>query len=84
MSDPREPISPCLICEKTIGYLWNQKEILEKSAPRNLDFACSVQLVGDYGSIHDGDVFTAVICDDCLTTLQEKKLVIHSGNYIFD
>lgn len=79
----RPQLTPCIICEITITYLWdethNLKNVLEIP---NLDSAIDIELCAGYGSIHDGDMYTAVICDSCMTRLIDKKLVAHTGNYI--
>jgi len=79
----RPTLTPCIICEITITYLWDQTHNLKDLVEiPNLDSAIDIDLCAGYGSIHDGDMYTAVICDTCMTTLIAKKLVTHKGNYI--
>lgn len=77
MSKPK--LTPCILCEKKIEYL-----DLNQENSFNLDFACSVRIEGHYGTIHDADIYTAVICDDCVTILKNKELLTYEGNYLFD
>jgi hypothetical protein len=76
----RPNLTPCIICQKQINYLWDQD--IAGTLPHNLDYAVDLEIYAGYGSIHDGDVYKAVICDECLTTLISKNLVAHKGNYI--
>jgi len=79
----RPTLTPCIICEITITYLWDQTHNLKDLVEiPNLDSAIDIDLCAGYGSIHDGDMYTAVICDTCMTTLITKKLVTYKGNYI--
>jgi hypothetical protein len=79
----RPTLTPCIICEITITYLWDETHNLKNVVEiPNLNYAIDIDLCAGYGSIHDGDMYTAIICDTCMTTLIDKKLVTHKGNYI--
>jgi hypothetical protein len=79
----RPTLTPCIICEKQIKYLWDETHNLKNVVEiPNLNSAIDIDLCAGYGSIHDGDMYRAVICDSCMTTLIAKNLVTHTGNYI--
>lgn len=79
----RPTLTPCIICYKQIDYLWDETHNLKNVVEiPNLNYALDIDISGGYGSIHDGDMYSAVICDSCMMILVSKKLVTHKGNYI--
>lgn len=77
----RPNLSPCIMCEKSITYLWD--ETVAQGETTNTDLAISFEIVAAYGSSYDSDIYTAIICDDCMTTLINKSLVTYNGNYLY-
>jgi hypothetical protein len=70
----RPSLTPCLICEKAVIYLWPE---LEK--PTNLNSACDVYIQGDYGSNFDMNKYEAIICDECMDKVIQSKRVRFVG-----
>jgi hypothetical protein len=68
----RPPLTPCLICEKAVVYLWS-KDQSERST--NLNNASDVKITAWYGSSFDMNEYKAVICDDCLDEAIQKRRV---------
>lgn len=62
----RKPLTPCIICDKQMNYLWPNE------ATGNIAHGCDVIMIGSYGSRFDTDEYHAIICDNCLKTAQEK------------
>jgi hypothetical protein len=65
----RSNLTPCLICEKAIVYLWDLK------SSTNLNGASDIKIMSSYGSSFDCNEYHAVICDDCLDAAVQKKRV---------
>ncbi len=65
----RSNLTPCLICEKAIVYLWDLKN------STNLNGGSDIKIMSSYGSIFDCNEYHAVICDDCLDEAIQKKRV---------
>jgi hypothetical protein len=70
----RPPLTPCMICEKAVLYLWKEK-LVDNDSTTNLDGACGVFIHGDYGSIFDLNEYAAIICDDCVDKLIQSKRI---------
>lgn len=68
----REPLTPCMICEKAVMYLWT-----EEQSPRatNLDGGSNVKIMAWYGSQFDMNEYHAIICDDCLDKAIQRRRV---------
>jgi hypothetical protein len=77
----RPDLTPCIICKKQVEYLWDDP--IKGELPTNLLYALDIKINGDYGSAHDADTYTAIICDDCMKALIQEKLVTFKGNWIF-
>lgn len=65
-------LTPCLVCEKAVVYLWPEHT--------NLNGAVDVKIYGSYGSVFDTNEYIAVICDDCLDKLVQSKRVTFIGS----
>lgn len=59
--------TPCLICGKDVYYLWEDSS--------NIDNGADVKIQAWYGSRHDMEEFSAVVCDDCLDTAIKNKRI---------
>lgn len=70
----REPLTPCLICEKAVVYLWPE-DIIKTKPPTNLDGGSNVKIIAWYGSIFDCNEYHAIICDDCLEQAIQRRRV---------
>lgn len=68
----RPELTPCLICEKAIVYLWNDPASVKESTT-NLNGASDVTIFASYGSVFDCNEYHGVICDDCLDRLVQSK-----------
>jgi hypothetical protein len=75
---PRKNLTPCIICEKAIIYLWEDTDTYGfKNKSTNLSNACNVYIQGSYGSSFDLTSYEGVICDECLDQIiQSKRLSI--------
>ena len=69
----RPPLTPCLICEKAVIYLWPEELAGEAT---NLDGASDIRIMASYGSMFDCNEYQAIICDDCLDKAVQRKRVL--------
>jgi len=69
----RPPLTPCLICEKAVIYLWPE-ELAGKAT--NLDGASDIRIMASYGSMFDCNEYQAIICDDCLDKAVQRNRVL--------
>lgn len=70
----RPPLTPCLICEKAVVYLWNEN-VVAGSESTNLHNASDITIMSWYGSSFDMNEYHAVICDECLDAAIQRKRV---------
>jgi hypothetical protein len=70
----RPDLTPCLICEKAVLYLWKDEKPTKDAT--NLNGASNVKIFSWYGSVFDANEYHAVICDDCLDNAIQSKRVI--------
>ena len=68
----RPDLTPCIICEKAVVYLWRE-DIIEDDPPTNLDYAANVTIFASYGSIFDMNEYAGIICDDCIDKLVQSR-----------
>ena len=76
----KEDLTPCLVCEKAVIYLW--KELVDIEAV-NLDGAVYMNLLAGYGSIFDMNEYQAIICDDCLDKAIQRNKVLFVKEHTF-
>lgn len=76
----KEDLTPCLVCEKAVIYLW--KELVDIEA-ENLDGAVYINLLAGYGSIFDMNEYQAIICDDCLDKAIQRNKVLFVKEHTF-
>ena len=76
----KEDLTPCLVCEKAVIYLW--KELVDIEA-ENLDGAVYMNLLAGYGSIFDMNEYQAIICDDCLDKAIQRNKVLFVKEHTF-
>lgn len=69
----RPPLTPCLICEKAVMYLWGNENAGTSS---NLNGAADISIIAWYGSQFDMNEYAAIICDDCLDKAIQKRRVV--------
>lgn len=69
----RNELTPCLICEKAVIYLWTEKLAGEAT---NLDGASDVKIIASYGSEFDCNEYQAIICDNCLDKAIQRNRVV--------
>ena len=65
----RADLTPCLICEKAVIYLFEDKRAT------NLNGASNVKILSWYGSVFDMNEYHAIICDDCLDAAIQRNRV---------
>ena len=70
----RAPLTPCIICEKAVMYLWDRKE------STNLNSAVNIMIQGHYGSDYDATEFAGIICDECMDKLIQSKRLRFTRN----
>jgi len=72
----RPDLTPCIICEKAVVYLWNN------DTSTNLNAATNVKIQGFYGSDFDTVEFAGIMCDECLDKLvQSRRLTLTQYHY---
>ena len=76
----KQNLTPCLVCEKAVIYLW--KELVDIEA-ENLDGAVYINLIAGYGSIFDMNEYQAIICDDCLDKAIQRNKVLFVKEHTF-
>lgn len=76
----REELTPCLICEKAVIYLWKELKDIEAE---NLDGAVYMIMVAGYGSVFDMNEYQAIICDDCLDKAIQRNRVLFVKEHTF-
>jgi hypothetical protein len=69
----RNELTPCLVCEKAVIYLW-PKELAGEAT--NLDGASDVRIIASYGSEFDCNEYQAIICDECLDKAVQRNRVL--------
>lgn len=92
MTEQLGPSTPCILCEKALLYSvikgpdWceccGQKKSEKIVDHRNTDCivnANNFRIVGNYNSAFDGSAYEAIICDDCLDKLIQRRYVIYIG-----
>lgn len=73
-------LTPCLVCEKAVIYLW--KELVNIEA-ENLDGAVYMNLLAGYGSVFDMNEYEAIICDECLDKAIQRNKVLFVKEHTF-
>jgi hypothetical protein len=68
----RPDLTPCIVCEKAVMYLWNKEESPDSI---NLDGATHVTILAWYGSVFDMNEYDAILCDDCLDAAVQSRRV---------
>lgn len=68
----RPDLTPCIICEKAVMYLW------ENNAT-NLNGGVDITLSAHYGSEFDTSEFSGIVCDECLGRLVQSKRLRFDG-----
>jgi hypothetical protein len=76
---PRPFLTPCLICEKAVIYLWTEEQAGDAT---NLNDAVDFEITGSYGSRFDTNIYHAVMCDDCLEEAIQKRRVSFVRSYL--
>lgn len=75
----RPPLTPCLICEKAVLYLW---DTAIAGDAENLDGACDIQIAGSYGSDYDLSLYKAIICDECMDKAIQSRRVVFIKDFL--
>lgn len=75
----RPPLTPCLVCEKAVLYLWTEEQA---GTAENLNSACDIQIAGSYGSDYDLSLYKAIICDECMDKAIQSKRVTFVKDYL--
>jgi hypothetical protein len=78
----REELTPCIVCEKAVIYLWKE-DMIEAGPTSNLNGAVYMNLMGSYGSIFDMNEYQAIICDDCLDKAIQRNRVLFVKEHSF-
>lgn len=68
----RPDLTPCIICEKAVMYLWDGN-------PTNLNGAVDINITGHYGSEFDTTKFEGTLCDECLDKLVQSRRLRFAG-----
>ena len=74
----RPDLTPCMVCEKAVMYLWNKEESPESI---NLDGAAHVTILAWYGSVFDMNEYEAILCDDCLDKAIQRNRVLFTKEH---
>ena len=69
----RQELTPCLVCEKAVIYLWTEEVAGSAS---NLDGASDIKILASYGSVFDMNEYQAIICDNCLDKAIQRNRVL--------
>jgi len=77
----RDQLTPCLICEKAIIYLWPEE--FGTGDTNNLDGATHINFYAGYGSVFDMNEYQAIICDDCLDKAIQRNRVLFVQEHHF-
>jgi len=77
----RQELTPCLICEKAVIYLWSEE--LPDLPSANLDGAVYMNLLAGYGSMFDMNEYEAIICDDCLDKAIQRNRMLFIKEHTF-
>lgn len=72
-------LTPCLICEKAVVYLWTEEQAGDAT---NLNDAVDFEITGSYGSRFDTNIYHAVMCDDCLDKAIQSRRVSFVRSYM--
>lgn len=70
----KQNLTPCLICEKAVMYLWDKNVIGMET--ENLDGGVYMVMIAGYGSVFDMNEYQAIICDDCLDKAIQRNRVL--------
>jgi len=68
----RPQLTPCIICEKAVMYLW-------ENDATNLNGGVDITLSAHYGSEFDTSKFAGIVCDECLDRLIQSKRLRFTG-----
>jgi len=78
---------PCLKCGKTVLEMYpNRKKTSDEK--KMWQYGIVFQMTAGYGSAHDGYVFNAALCDECIDSGVDEGNIkfimdyIHGGKYI--
>ena len=79
---PRPQLTPCILCHRQLEYLMADNEFLSKFSV-DVFYGTQFQIASRYGSSYESITHIAVICDHCLTTLNDNKLLINKESLFF-
>lgn len=68
------PATPCIVCEKALAYVEIGQDKVKY--PDCINHGTNFVIVAGYGSDFDGNVYEAVICDECLDKVIQKSQVM--------
>jgi hypothetical protein len=74
-------LTPCIVCEKAVMYLWD-KDVIGMET-NNLDGGVYMNLLAGYGSVFDMNEYEAIICDDCLDKAVQRNRVLFVKEHTF-
>jgi hypothetical protein len=78
----RPTLTPCILCHRQLEYLYADNEILSKFTV-DIFYGTRFEIPSIYGSSYESITHIAVICDHCLTTLNDNKLLINKESSFF-
>jgi hypothetical protein len=79
----RPPLTPCIICEKAVIYLWPEE--FGTGDTDNLNGATHLNFYAGYGSEFDCNEYQAIICDECLDkAIQRNRVLFVKEHSLFE
>jgi hypothetical protein len=70
----RPYLTPCMICEKAVIYLWSE-DVIAGNESTNLASASNITIRAHYGSEFDCNEYAGIICDECLDRAIQRRRV---------
>lgn len=65
----RNELTPCILCSKSISYLWEDTDPMPVPDSIEIDGACRVVISAGVGSSISLGNFNGVVCDDCVQSM---------------
>jgi len=75
----------CIKCNKEILSLEGDPSRFDEDIPdtdKMWNGGVIFNIVTGYGSLHDGDMFTGALCDNCIDIMTRIDILKYKGDYI--
>lgn len=92
MTEQLGPSTPCILCEKGLlysvfkaedrcGHCGHKKseELVDQRNTDCIQQGNNFRIIGGYNSAFDGSAYEAIICDDCMDKLIQRRYVTYLG-----